>query len=189
MADETEGEDIAEDGVTEDEPRKRKLSSKKLILFVVLPAVLVLGGVAGALFSGMLGGGGGDEAEVAQVTADEAAAEGGEGGGGAAAGAGGSIFYDMPEMLVNLNTGGRSSSFLKIQVSLELSNPEAVAPIEQVLPRIVDNFQVYLRELRPDELSGSAGMYRLKEELLVRVNAAAQPAKVQDILFKEILIQ
>ena len=59
MADETEGEveDVAEDGVTEEEPRKRKLSSRKLILFVVLPVVLVLGGVAGALFSGMLGGG------------------------------------------------------------------------------------------------------------------------------------
>ena len=53
----------------------------------------------------------------------------------------------------------------------------------------MDNFQVYLRELRPEELSGTKGIFRLKEELLVRVNNAVHPARVYDILFKEILVQ
>ena len=57
------------------------------------------------------------------------------------------------------------------------------------MPRIVDNFQVYLRELRIEDLQGAAGMYRLREELLSRVGKAAQPAEIVDILFKEMLIQ
>jgi flagellar protein FliL len=58
-----------------------------------------------------------------------------------------------------------------------------------VLPRIIDNFQVYLRELRVEDLKGSGGMYRLREELLLRVNAAVAPAKINDVLFKEMLVQ
>jgi len=95
----------------------------------------------------------------------------------------------MPEMLVNLNTAGRRTSFLKISVSLELENATDIPRIEAVMPRIVDNFQIYLRELRVEDLRGSAGLYRLREELLSRVNNAAQPARVNDVLFKEMLVQ
>jgi len=78
---------------------------------------------------------------------------------------------------------------LKIRVSLELSNADDIPRIQSVMPRIMDNFQVYLRELRIEDLKGSVGMYRLREELLARVNAAVAPAKVRDVLFKEMLIQ
>ena len=64
-----------------------------------------------------------------------------------------------------------------------------VARLPSVMPRIIDNFQVYLRELRIEDLRGSAGMYRLREELLLRVNASAAPAKIVDVLFKEMLVQ
>jgi len=186
MSDEIDTEEL-EDGAAVGEPAgKKRLSTRKLIMFVGLPALLIVGGLAGAFFGGLIGGGDAEEPAVVEAaqSAEGEAAEGGAAGGGTQ-----SVFYDLPEMLVNLNTGGRASSFLKIQVSLELANPTAVTQVEQVLPRIVDNFQVYLRELRPEELSGSTGVYRLKEELLVRVNTAAQPARVRDILFKEVLIQ
>ncbi len=58
-----------------------------------------------------------------------------------------------------------------------------------MMPRIIDNFQVYLRELRVEDLKGSAGMYRLREEMLIRVSAAVAPAKINDVLFKEMLVQ
>jgi len=74
-------------------------------------------------------------------------------------------------------------------VSLELTDGRDISRIESVMPRIMDNFQVYLRELRIEDLKGSAGMYRLREELLTRVNAAIAPAKVQDVLFREMLVQ
>jgi flagellar protein FliL len=64
-----------------------------------------------------------------------------------------------------------------------------VARLQAVMPRVIDNFQVYLRELRVEDLRGSAGVYRLREELLVRVNSAAAPVKVRDVLFKEMLVQ
>jgi flagellar FliL protein len=61
--------------------------------------------------------------------------------------------------------------------------------IQPVMPRITDTFQTYLRELRPTDLDGSAGLYRLKEELTRRVNAAIAPNKVNAVLFKEIVVQ
>ena len=99
------------------------------------------------------------------------------------------FFFEVPDLIVNLNTSGRKSTFLKIKIALELEGSQDVDRINDVLPRIVDNFQVYLRELRVDDLNGSAGMYRLREELLRRVNLAARPVKVRDVLFKEMLVQ
>jgi len=163
---EAEGEDSS--------GKKKKLAGKKLVLFVILPALLllILGGV-GAVF--MLSGG--EEAEEAA----------GEGAGQEAAKE--TVFYDLPEMLVNLNTGNKRASYLKISVSLELESAKHIPQLEAVLPRVVDNFQVYLRELRLEDLSGSAGLVRLKEELLIRVNVAAGDVPIRDVLFKEMLVQ
>jgi flagellar FliL protein len=100
------------------------------------------------------------------------------------------VFFDLPDFLVNLNSGGtKKASFLKLSVSLELQNQEDTARLQAVMPRIIDNFQIYLRELRVDDLRGSGGIYRLREELLARVNAAVAPVKVTDVLFKEMLVQ
>lgn len=99
------------------------------------------------------------------------------------------VFHDLPEMLVNLQSQGRKQSFLKIRVALELENDLDKPRIDQVMPRIVDAFQVYLRELRVEDLQGAAGMHLLREELLTRVNAAAKPTKVNDVLFREMLVQ
>ena len=79
---------------------------------------------------------------------------------------------------------------MKLSVSLELKGgDEAVKALEPVMPRVVDQFQTYLRELRVEDLSGSAGMFRLKEELLRRVNMAIEPVQIQDVLFKEMIVQ
>ena len=175
LDEEGEGED-GEDG---DAPKKGR---KKLMLIVGLALFLVVGGTAGAWFMGfldpvlaMLGMGATEEevvdGEAGPIVSQEA------------------VFYDLPELLVNLNTGGRKSTFLKIRISLELASVEDVTRIEQMMPRIIDNFQVYLRELRVEDLKGSAGVYRLREELLTRVSAAVAPAEVNDVLFKEMLVQ
>ncbi len=158
-------------------------SKKKLILFIVLPLLLVVGAAAGAYFSGLL-----DpllHATKSEKKATADAAQQGKNKGEVQP----AVFYDLPEILVNLNTTGRRQNFLKIRVSLELDNPLDVSKIEAVMPRIIDNFQVYLRELRIEDLQGSAGMLRLREELLARVNNAVKPAKVNDVLFKEMLVQ
>ncbi|MCV0427033.1 MAG: flagellar basal body-associated FliL family protein [Roseibium sp.] len=98
------------------------------------------------------------------------------------------VFYDLPEMTVNLATDGRTT-YLKVRIALEVENRAMIEQIQPFLPRILDAFQIYLRELRPADLEGSAGLFRLKEELLRRINLSVYPAKVEGVLFKEILVQ
>jgi flagellar FliL protein len=95
----------------------------------------------------------------------------------------------MEELLVALSTESREATFLKIKISLEIEKQEDVPKLESLMPRIIGNFQIYLRELRIEDLKGSAGMYRLREELLKRVTAAIAPIKVNDVLFREMLVQ
>jgi flagellar FliL protein len=100
------------------------------------------------------------------------------------------VFVDLPEVLVNLsNTGSDRTQYLKVKVVLELPDALLMQQIQPVMPRIMDTFQTYLRELRPTDLDGSAGLYRLKEELTRRVNVAIAPSKVNAVLFKEIVVQ
>ena len=171
--DDEDGED-GEDG--EDKEKSGGGGKKRLFIIVGLVLLLVVGGAAAAYFTGLMQplidmiGGGEQQAEEEAIAQD-------------------AIFYDLPELLVNLSTAGRKSAFLKLKISLELVRPEDVPKVESVMPKIIDNFQAYLRELRVEDLKGSAGMYRLREELLKRVGAAIAPATVNDVLFKEMLVQ
>jgi flagellar FliL protein len=99
------------------------------------------------------------------------------------------VYYDMPNMIVNLDGRGRKKSLLKMAVTLELGSEEDLKVIETRLPRVTDEFQVFLREIRIEDLRGSAGIYRLRQELLARIKPAVAPVKVRDVLFKELLIQ
>jgi flagellar FliL protein len=100
------------------------------------------------------------------------------------------VFMDMPDVLVNLSSsGGERTQYLKVKVVLELPNQAEEAQIQPLMPRLMDAFQTYLRELRPTDLDGSAGLYRLKEELTRRVNVAIAPSRINAVLFKEIVVQ
>jgi len=100
------------------------------------------------------------------------------------------VFFDVPEVLVNLsNAGSDRTQYLKVKVVLELPDQALTLQITPIMPRVMDTFQTYLRELRPTDLEGSAGLYRLKEELTRRVNIALAPNKVNAVLFKEIVVQ
>ncbi len=98
-------------------------------------------------------------------------------------------FQEVPDILVNIQSADGAPAYLKLSVALEMDNDQEKAGITALQPRLVDQFQSYLRELRIDDLKGSAGVLRLKEELLRRVNAAAAPYKVRDVLLKEMIVQ
>ena len=100
-----------------------------------------------------------------------------------------SFIFNLPPMTVNLNTDDGVARFMKLTIALEVADEEVMTEIQPRMAKVVDAFQVYLRELRISDLEGSAGIYRLKEELLRRVNLAIFPAQVESILFKEILVQ
>jgi flagellar FliL protein len=98
-------------------------------------------------------------------------------------------YFEIPDLIVNIQSADGNPVYLKLTLSLELDSPEVKAGIQVLLPRIVDQYQGYLRELRPDDLKGSAGIMRVKEELLRRTNVAAAPYHVRDVLLKEMIIQ
>ena len=100
------------------------------------------------------------------------------------------VFLEVPEMLVNLvGSPGERTQYLKVRVVLEVREDKQVEAIKPSMPRVTDIFQTYLRELRSSDLNGSAGMFRLKEELTRRVNVAVAPTQVNAVLFKEIVVQ
>jgi flagellar protein FliL len=100
------------------------------------------------------------------------------------------VFLEVPDMMVNLaGLPGERVQYLKVRVVLEIKEDKQVEAIRPSLPRVTDIFQTYLRELRPSDLNGSAGLFRLKEELTRRVNAAVSPAQISAVLFKEIVVQ
>jgi flagellar protein FliL len=157
--------DDAADGAA---AKKSKLPSKK-VMIMALAGLLVLGGGAG----GYLMVFGGAKHEEPKKDAAKPA-----------------TFVDLPDVLVNLaGSGTDRTQYLKVKIVLELPDPLLVAQIQPLMPRVMDAFQTYLRELRPTDLDGSAGLYRLKEELTRRVNVAVAPNKITAVLFKEIVVQ
>jgi flagellar protein FliL len=169
MTAEAEIDDGAE-GAEGASPRKRGLRmSRKLLLLIIGAVVLLIGGGAAAYFLLLAGSG---EQERVHLTAVPQ-----------------TFIFNLPTMTVNLNGEGNGEQFMKLTVALEVANEQMMIDIQPRLAKVVDAFQVYLRELRKSDLEGSAGIYRLKEELRRRVNVAVFPAQVESILFREILVQ
>lgn len=160
-----------ETGETSEELPKKSGSLFKILLFAGVP-IFLLGSAAIFLFltdtgRGLIGLSHKEEAKLPDQI----------------------IYYNLPEMMVNLVPSGKKSFFLRIVVKFELPDAEAIKTLDLVKPRIIDAFQMYLRELRMDDIEGSAGLQRLREELLKRVNTVTAPVKIRDVLFDTLLIQ
>jgi flagellar FliL protein len=151
----------------------------KLFIIIGAAALVVLLGGAGLFFFLSKGAA---EAEHA----DPHAAEGEHGGTLEAAH---TFIFNLPPMIINLNKEEDGEAVMKLTVALEVADQAMMTEIQPRLAKVVDAFQVYLRELRKSDLEGSAGIYRLKEELLRRVNVSIYPSRVESVLFKEILVQ
>jgi flagellar FliL protein len=160
--------DKAEEG--EGEGKAAPKGKKKLII-IAAAALLVLGGGGGAGWFFFLKKPHVEEAPVAKIIPP--------------------VFVDLPDLLVNLTSpaGDTRARYLKAKVVLEVTDQKISDEIKPVMPRVMDAFQTFLREMRPSDLEGSAGLYRLRDELTRRVNLAVAPNKINAVLFKEIIIQ
>ena len=154
-------------------PEKKKFGKRKLIMLAA--PVLLIGIVAGLWFSGILPGllGMRHDPPPGQEAAKPTVP----------------IFIDLPDMIANLSSPANKPSYIKLQARLEISRQEDADKVKQEMPRLQDMLQTYLREMRPEELRGSAGIYRLREELLGRANVVLAPVRVNDVLFTQLLIQ
>ncbi len=189
-----------EDGAA---PKKKKIP----LLFIVIPAALVV-----------LGGGGGAAFFMMQPKAASAEEDGGHGaekkgghdkkaekkGGGHGAPADGAAdaslgviaegpdgvtFFTLPDMVVNIQSPDGRPTFLKLKLTLETRDAHVAEQLQAEMPRMQDMFQGFLRELRPEDLAGSAGSFQLRAEILRRVNLIAAPGKVDAVLIEEMLVQ
>lgn len=201
---EADADPAAAEGAEEGEggaPKKKKLSGKALILFIVLPAILVLGAGGGAAYFLLF-----NKPAEAHAEADDHGKSKGKGGHGGEHGEAGAegvpgahgttitqgegvVFVALPEMLVNITAADGRPAYLKLRLTLEAADDEVVAALEPQIPRVTDQFTSFLRELRTDDLSGSAGAYRLRLELLRRVNLVIAPAQINAVLIEEMLVQ
>lgn len=149
-------------------PPKNKL---KLIIIMAVGLLAVLGGGAATWFFFFRHGDDEHHAEAAPPPKPPA-------------------FVDVPDIMVNLaGAPGERVQYLKLKIVLELKEEKQIEAIKPTMPRVTDIFQTYVRELRSSDLNGSAGVFRLKEELTKRVNAAVAPIQVSAVLFKEVVIQ
>ena len=142
--------------------RLKSLSRKQLILFAggLLGVVMLVGGAVYFLAGGKEG-----------AAAPKA------------------VYYDLPDMVVNLSASTERPQYLRVKVTLEVTDSSVIDAMKPSMPRVLDTFQVHLRELRAVDLEGSAGLFRLREELTRRVNHAIAPARIRAVLFKEIVVQ
>lgn len=155
-------------------------------LFIIIGAAAVVVLLAGAgLFFFMSSGSSAPAADAHAAPAGEHGAAAGEHGAGAAD----TFIFNLEPMMVNLQSVDGVQNYMKLTVALEVADETMMTEIQPKLAKVIDAFQVYMRELRKSDLEGSAGVYRLKEELLRRVNLAVYPARIESILFKEILVQ
>ena len=144
----------------------------KLFLIIGGVGLVLLAGGLGAFFSGIL-----DPYLGLKKAAEEGAVVQGQ------------HFFKLEDITLNLNEEGRKSRFLKVGLTLVLVNESDIARVDLMQPRITDYVSSYLRELRPEEMSGSANFYRLRENLLLRIRVAVSPIQVTNVLFSSVLVQ
>jgi len=165
---------MSEDKADQPQAAAKKSGKMKLILLIGLPLLLLAGGGAAAVLLGITPIGRQAEAGIDGASRTELKDV---------------MFVELPDLLVNLSVAGPRMRFLKLAAALEVHGQADADLVKQLVPRILDSFHLYLRAMRPEELEGAQGVYRVKEELLARTNEATRPAQVRDVLIRELLVQ
>ena len=188
-----EGEAPAEGEEGEAPPAKKKLPLKMLII-AGSAALVVLGGGGTAAFMFLkpkpdaAHAEKGHEKKKDKKKGEKGHEKKGEGASNVTEGPDGVLFYAMPDITVNMQAADGKATFLKLKLTLELPDESAVETLDPNMPRLQDMFQTFLRELRPEDLSGSKGSYQLRMEILRRVNLVIAPSKANAVLIEEMLI-
>jgi len=156
-------------------------SKKKLIIIGAAAAVVLAGGGSGAVF--FLGGH--KDAKTEEAAKPEPAAKAGEGGEGGEA----DSFLDVPPVVVNLHSTDGATRYLKLHFELVAAPGVKAEELKKRLPLVIDAIQPFLRELRPEDLAGSAAVFRIKEQILLRAADALGPDQVKDVLIEDLIQQ
>lgn len=135
-------------------------------------------------------GGGGEHGAEGGAAATAAAGEPGDVGHALECAEGNPCYYAMPKLVVNLaGTEGQRSPYMELELTLESSSSATFTKVPELMPRLKDQLNSFLRELRVEDLNGSTGTWRLRRELLNRFNTVMDPKKVDAVLIESMLIQ
>lgn len=173
-------DDTTENG-DEENSTKKKGGKGKLIIIIVVALIVVLGGAGGGLFYlGFLDSVLGIEHENMEASEEKS--------GGDPLDLGTPVYYDIPEFVADLKTNECRSPFLKLSLTIQIDQGDQ-AVLTELQPKITDRIQRHLREQERQDLVGEAGAEALRAEIVLIMNATIQPAKVQNVLFKSMILQ
>ncbi len=97
-------------------------------------------------------------------------------------------FYKLDTFIVNLADEG-GSRYLKVTMTLALSNKEVEKEIEKKLPVIRDAIITVISNKYYKDIATPAGKLALKREIMARVNILLTTGKVVDIYFTDFVVQ
>ncbi|WP_395391361.1 flagellar basal body-associated FliL family protein [Novosphingobium sp. BL-8A] len=158
-----------------------KPSRKRMIVIGAAVAVLLIGGGAGYYGYTKFAGGSSSGGHASESVSAE--------GGSGEAKPGKASYVEVPSMVVNLRGSDASARFLKLRFILVAADDSKADAVKEKLPLVLDALQPFLRELRPDDLDGSAAVFRIKEEMLRRSTQALGPGMVSDVLIQDLIQQ
>ncbi len=204
-----EGGEAAAEGAEGEAPKKKGLPI--MLIAIIAGAVLVLGGGGAAAYFLFLApkhppaaegkdakGAHGEKKEEKKEKKKEGGGHGKKEEGGAkvdpktlpvkSEGPNGISYYTLPDVVANIASADGHASYLKLKLTFECADEETVELLDQSLPRVNDVLQGFMSELRPEDLSSSAGDYQLRLEILRRINLVLAPHKINAVLIEEKLI-
>lgn len=153
---------------------------KRMVIAAAAGAVLIVGGGGAYALKGRSSAAA-DGAVDAHAAPAKAAGEGHD--------EGAETFVDVPPMMVNLRNADGGSHFIKLHFMLVPGAGATPDAVKDKLPLLLDAYQPFLRELRPEDLAGSAAVFRIKEELLVRADDTLGAGQVKDVLIQDLIQQ
>jgi flagellar FliL protein len=173
----------------EGEGGKKKLPLKLLIIAGVAGLVIIgAGTTAAVLLFGHKGPPAAAKTAKKEKSDKKDDKKGDKNGAQIADGPDGVLFYTPPDIVVNMQTADGRPTFLKLKLTFEAPDHATTDTLDDDMPRLQDMFQTFLRELRPEDLSGSEGTYQLRMEIQRRVNLVIAPQKINAVLIEEMLI-
>jgi flagellar protein FliL len=98
------------------------------------------------------------------------------------------VMFPLDPFIVNL-AGSEGKRFLKVTISLELSTPEVHAELKENIQKITDSILVLLSSKSFEDVYSVRGKFRLKDEVVTRVNRFLVVGHVKDAYFTEFIIQ
>ena len=180
MADDVETEELEE----EQEVKEKKSKKFPVKLIIIIASVIIGGGILAFggffLYTSLKSA---KDTEISAIS-DENSEEDSE-----TVQEQNTLFQNLDTFYVNI--GGKNEiRYLKITISLELSEKSSLEHLKKLMPKIKDDILILLSTKTIDELSPANGKMLLKNQIKTRINQILKPlVKVVNVYFTEFIIQ